>query len=122
VFTALGEDRPHRPAFAPSDARDVLWGDATAGRLDATAVEAVLEAAGQGDGRRRHPRPAGLSDREVEVLRLIARGSSNREVAKQLSISAKTVCHHVGHIYAKIGVTTRPAAALFAMEHDLLRE
>ena len=56
------------------------------------------------------------------MLRLIARGSSNREVARRLSISAKTVGHHVGHIYAKIGVTTRPAAALFAMEHDLLRE
>ena len=56
------------------------------------------------------------------MLRLIARGRSNREVAARLSISAKTVGHHVGHIYAKIGVTTRPAAALFAMEHDLLRE
>jgi HD-GYP domain-containing protein (c-di-GMP phosphodiesterase class II) len=122
VLTALGEDRPHRPAFAPSDARDVLWGEATAGRLDATAVEALLEAAGQGDGRRHLPRPAVLYEREVEVLQLIARGSSNREVAKRLSISAKTVGHHVGHIYAKIGVTTRPAAALFAMEHDLLRE
>jgi DNA-binding NarL/FixJ family response regulator len=56
------------------------------------------------------------------VLRLTARGSSNREVAERLSISAKTVGHHVEHIYGKIGVTTRPAAALFAMEHDLLRE
>jgi len=62
-----------------------------------------------------------LSDREVEVLTLIARGHSNREVATRLSISAKTVGHHVAHIYAKIGVTTRPAAALFAAEHDLLR-
>jgi HD-GYP domain-containing protein (c-di-GMP phosphodiesterase class II) len=122
VFTALGEDRPHRPALEPAAARDVLWSEATAGRLDTTAVEAVLAAAGQGDHRRPVPRPAGLSDREVEVLRLIARGSSNREVAERLSISAKTVGHHVEHIYGKIGVTTRPAAALFAMEHDLLRE
>jgi HD-GYP domain-containing protein (c-di-GMP phosphodiesterase class II) len=122
VFAALGEDRPHRPAFAPAAARDVLWGEVTAGRLDASATEAVLAAAGQSADRHRIPRPAGLSEREVDVLRLIARGSTNREVAKRLSISAKTVGHHVGHIYAKIGVTTRPAAALFAMEHDLLRE
>ena len=58
----------------------------------------------------------------MEVLRLVARGLSNREVARRLWISAKTVGHHVEHIYAKIGVTTRPAAALFAMEHDLLGE
>jgi DNA-binding NarL/FixJ family response regulator len=56
------------------------------------------------------------------VLRLIACGASNREVGARLSISAKTVGHHVGHLYTKIAVTTRPAAALIAMEHDLLRE
>ncbi len=121
VWTALRQDRPHRPAHAPARARDVLWAEVTAGRLDATAAEAVLSCGGQA-AHRRSPRPAGLSDREVEVLRLVARGHSNRAVAAQLSISAKTVGHHVGHIYAKIGVSTRPAAALFAMEHDLLRE
>jgi DNA-binding CsgD family transcriptional regulator len=72
-------------------------------------VESVLAAAGHADFRRGLPRPAGLSEREVEVLRLIARGSSNREVARLLSISAKTVGHHVGHIYAKVGVSTQPA-------------
>lgn len=122
VWTALGEDRPHRRALAPGKARSVLWDEVTAGRLDSNAVEAVLASAGQIGDRRRFPQPAGLSDREVEVLRLIARGSSNREVARRLSISAKTVGHHVAHIYTKIGVTTRSAAALFAMEHDLLRE
>ncbi len=122
VWTALGEDRPHRRAHDPGAARDVIGAEVTARRLDGTAVDAVLAAAGQGADRRRRPQPAGLSAREVEVLRLIARGSSNRAVAAQLSISAKTVGHHVGHIYAKIGVTTRPGAALFAMEHDLLRE
>ena len=121
VWTALGEERPHRAAADPGRARDVLWAEVTAGRLDGDAVDAVLASDGRCD-HRRPPRPAGLSDREVEVLRLIARGRSNREVAARLSISAKTVGHHVGHIYVKIGVTTRPAAALFAMEHDLLRE
>jgi DNA-binding CsgD family transcriptional regulator len=65
--------------------------------------------------------PAGLSPREVEVLRLLAQGCSNREVGRRLSISPKTAGHHVQHIYAKIGASTRAAAALFAMEHDLLR-
>jgi HD-GYP domain-containing protein (c-di-GMP phosphodiesterase class II) len=122
VWTALGEDRAHRPALAPAQARDALWAEVSAGRLDGGAAEAVLAAAGQDGDRRRPPHPAGLSEREIEVLRLIARGCTNRDVSGRLSISPKTVGHHVAHIYAKIGVTTRPAAALFAMEHDLLRE
>lgn len=122
VWAALREDRPHRRAHAPGAARDELWAEVGAGRLDGTAVEAVLAAAGQPGERRPVSHPAGLSDREVEVLRLIARGCSNREVAARLSISPKTVGHHVAHVYAKIGVTTRPAAALFAMEHGLLRQ
>jgi DNA-binding CsgD family transcriptional regulator len=88
-------------------------------------VAAVVSVAGgSGDTRRRgrSPRPGGLSAREVEVLRLIARGLRNREVAARLFISPKTVGHHVAHIYTKIGVRTRPGAVLFAMEHGLLRE
>jgi DNA-binding NarL/FixJ family response regulator len=65
--------------------------------------------------------PEGLSDREVEVLRLVARGLSNREVAEELVVSRRTAEHHVQHIYAKIGVSTRAAAALFAVEQGLLR-
>jgi DNA-binding NarL/FixJ family response regulator len=68
----------------------------------------------------RRGRPAGLSDREVEVLRLVARGLSNSEVADRLTVSRRTAEHHVQHIYDKIGVSSRAAAALFAMEHDLL--
>ncbi len=64
--------------------------------------------------------PAGLTDREVEVLRLIARGRSNREVAERLVISTKTVGRHVENVYAKIGVSSRAAAAVFAMENRLL--
>jgi DNA-binding NarL/FixJ family response regulator len=57
----------------------------------------------------------------VEVLRLIARGDSNREAAEKLGVSPKTVGHHVQHVYSKIGVATRAGAALFAMENGLLR-
>ncbi|HET8757990.1 MAG TPA: LuxR C-terminal-related transcriptional regulator, partial [Solirubrobacteraceae bacterium] len=66
------------------------------------------------------PRPAGLTEREAEVLRLLARGSTNRAIARALAISVKTAGHHVEHIYEKTGCTTRAAAALFAAEHDLL--
>ncbi len=90
------------------------------GKLDVDAVACVLAAA----GRRAAPSPprwpAGLTDREVEVLCLIARGRSNREVAERLFISAKTVGRHVENLYAKIGVSSRAAAAVFAMEHRLL--
>jgi HD-GYP domain-containing protein (c-di-GMP phosphodiesterase class II)/DNA-binding CsgD family transcriptional regulator len=125
MWTALSEHLPHRPAQAPGQARDTLRDEVTAGRLDREAVAAVLSAAdepGDAGPRKRLSHPGGLSDREVEVLRLIAQGLRNREVAARLFISPKTVGHHVAHIYAKIGVTTRPGAALFAMEHDLLRE
>lgn len=117
VATALGEDRAHRPALPAARARDVLRAEARAGRLDPDAIDAVVGGAPRPG---RPPHPAGLTDREVEVLRLIARGATNRQAATRLAISAKTVGHHVGHIYAKAGVRTRPGAALFAMEHGLL--
>jgi DNA-binding NarL/FixJ family response regulator len=66
--------------------------------------------------------PASLSDREVEVLRLVARGLSNRAIAERLYISPRTAEHHVQHLYTKIGASTRATAAMFAMEHGLLRD
>jgi HD-GYP domain-containing protein (c-di-GMP phosphodiesterase class II) len=125
MWVALREVLPHRPALAPGQACEALWDEVRAGRLEGGAVEAVVSiAGGNGDARRRGrlPHPGGLSDREVEVLRLIASGLRNREVAAQLFISPKTVGHHIEHIYDKIGVRTRPGAVLFAMEHNLLRE
>jgi HD-GYP domain-containing protein (c-di-GMP phosphodiesterase class II) len=119
-FATLTGSHGRRPALSLESARDALWADAAAGRLDGDAVEAVLAASGQVVRHHPSPKPAGLSDREVEVLRLISRGLRSREVAEQLFISRKTVEHHIEHIYAKIGVRTRPAAVLFAMEHDLL--
>ena len=97
-----------------------LRSDAGSGRFSHVAVDAVLAAAGEPRRTTRDPNPAGLTDREVEVLRLIARGRANKQVAASLGISPKTVGRHVEHIYAKAGVSTRAGATLFAMEHGLL--
>ena len=93
---------------------------AALGLLDQEAVRAVLTAAGHRLRRPASAWPAGLTEREVEVLRLICQGGTKKEVADSLSISPSTVDHHVRHIYDKIGVSTRAGAALFAMQHDLL--
>jgi HD-GYP domain-containing protein (c-di-GMP phosphodiesterase class II) len=119
VYAALVADRPHRPAYAEDEAARILEAEAP-GRLDADAVACVLAAAGQRAAPSRARWPADLTDREVEVLRSIARGRSNREVAEELVISPKTVGRHVENLYAKIGVSSRAAAAVFAMEHRLL--
>lgn len=118
-FQAMSQQRAHRPAFAPDAAVVELRRDAADGKLDRRAVEAVLEAAGH-NGHGVDAWPCGLTDREVEVLRLITRGRTNREAADELVISPKTVGSHVEHIYAKIGVSSRAAAAVFAMEQRLL--
>jgi HD-GYP domain-containing protein (c-di-GMP phosphodiesterase class II) len=122
VVAAMGEARPHRPALDPAEIARTATAEVTAGRLDGTAVDAALAVAGHPARVRHRARhwPAGLSDREVEVLRLIARGSTNRQVAKLLFLSEKTVGRHVENVYAKLGVSSRAAAALFAMEHQLL--
>jgi HD-GYP domain-containing protein (c-di-GMP phosphodiesterase class II)/DNA-binding CsgD family transcriptional regulator len=120
VYHAMIERRPHRPAYTPDAAAERLRAEARAHRLDADAVSAVLAAAGHTARDIRRTWPAGLSDREVEVLRLTAHGLSNREMAARLIIAEKTVGHHIQHIYNKIGVSTRAAATLFALQHDLL--
>jgi HD-GYP domain-containing protein (c-di-GMP phosphodiesterase class II) len=121
AFHAMTQVRPHRDAMTQEQAADELGRGARAGLLDSDCVAAVLEAAGQSRrGRRSDLRPAGLSEREIEVLRLVAEGCSNPEIAERLVISPRTAEHHVQHIYAKLGVSSRAAVALFAMEHDLL--
>lgn len=121
AFQAMTQRRPHREALDAERAAAELRAGAAAGELDPHAVDAVIEAAGlPRPARPRDVRPAGLTDREVEVLGLVARACSNREVAEQLQISRRTAEHHVQHVYAKIGVSSRSAAALFALEHDLL--
>jgi DNA-binding CsgD family transcriptional regulator len=121
AYQAMREPRPHRPARSADEAAAELRVDVKAGRHDADAVEAVLGAAGHRVPRRREG-PAGLTTREVEVLRLLARGLSNKEIAEGLVISPKTVANHAEHIYAKINASTRAAAGLYAMQHGLLPE
>jgi HD-GYP domain-containing protein (c-di-GMP phosphodiesterase class II) len=121
AYQSMREPRPHRSALSADAAATQLRGDVKAGRRDADTVEAVLGAAGHRVSRR-HGGPAGLTQREVEVLRLVARGLSNKEIAERLVISPKTVANHVEHIYAKIDASTRAAAGLFAMRHGLLPE
>lgn len=121
AYAALGEDRPHRRRLSPGEAATVLAENADSGALMRAAVDAVLAAAGHLPGVPNVARPGGLTEREVDVLRLIARGRSNKEVARELGVSPKTVGTHVEHIYAKAAVTTRAGATLFAMENDLLR-
>jgi HD-GYP domain-containing protein (c-di-GMP phosphodiesterase class II) len=121
AYQAMREPRPHRAPLSADEAAGELRADVKAGRYDAGAVEAVLGAAGHRVPRRRGG-PAGLTPREVEVLRLLAQGLSNKEIAARLTISPKTVGNHAEHIYTKINATTRAGAGLFAMQHGLLPE
>ena len=120
AYQAMSEPRPHRASLSPETAADELRGGVRSGKLDGDAVHAVLAVAGHRVPLVRRERPAGLSAREVEVLRLLARGLSNRGIADQLYVAPDTVKHHVQHIYDKTGRATRAGATLFAMEHALL--
>lgn len=119
AYQAMTEPRPHRPAMSPKQAAAQLRADVRAGRCDPAAVDAVLAAAGEAPGKRRRG-PAGLTPREVEVLILIARGASNRQVATALGIAPKTAGTFIERIYTKTGASTRSTATLFAMQHGLL--
>jgi HD-GYP domain-containing protein (c-di-GMP phosphodiesterase class II)/DNA-binding CsgD family transcriptional regulator len=118
VLQALTQPRPYRPALPPGDAARLLADEVRAGRLDAEACDAVLAAAGLPRPRRSHP--CDLTEREVEVLRLAARGLTNRQIAGLLAISDRTVGHHLAHVFDKTGRRTRAGVAVFAMEHGLL--
>jgi DNA-binding NarL/FixJ family response regulator len=118
-FRALVEARAHRPALAPEAAARQLRAEAEQKWLDQDAVAAVLTAAGERSAWRRRAATAALSEREVEVLRLLARGNTMKEAAGQLDVAYKTVDRHVQNIYMKIGVSTRAGATLWAVEHGL---
>ena len=116
---AKGEPRAYREALTLDQAAAELAAEVRAGRLDGEAVAAVLAVAGRpAPARRSWPR--GLTAREVEVLGLLARGESNKQIAGRLTVAPKTVANHVEHIYAKIGVSSRAAATLFASQRGLV--
>jgi DNA-binding CsgD family transcriptional regulator len=120
-YQSRTEPRPHRSARTADDAAAELRAEVKAGRMDGQAVAAVLAAAGHRTGRSQ-ARPAGLTGREIEVLRLLARGLSNKEIAERLFISRRTANHHIEHIYAKTGTPNRALASLFAASHGLISD
>ncbi|MBK8018630.1 MAG: HD domain-containing protein [Betaproteobacteria bacterium] len=123
AYVGLTTERADRAAFAAADAAAELRRRALAGMIAERAVEAVLVAAGhdaQPARSRRAKHAGGLSSREVEVLNLAAKGFTTRQIADRLFISTKTADHHIQHVYNKIGVSTRAAAALWAMQNALI--
>jgi DNA-binding NarL/FixJ family response regulator len=113
----MTESRPYRAALATDHAARELVAAASAYKLDRAATAAVIEAAGL--PRARAAWPCDLTDREVEVLQLCARGMTNRQIADALVVSARTVQHHLASIYDKTDRHTRAGAAVFAVEHGL---
>ena len=124
IYVGMTTERADRPAHSAEDAAAELRRLESAGAIESRACRAVLVAAGHGESEalstKRAQHPAGLSAREVEVLRLAARGLTARQIADRLFISPKTTDHHIQHIYNKIGVSTRAAAALWAMQHAVV--
>jgi DNA-binding NarL/FixJ family response regulator len=115
----MTEQRPYRSERSPSEAAAELRREVAGGRLDGDAVDAVLAAAGHRI-RRRRDGPGGLTAREIDVLRLLARGLSNKEIASRLVITPKTARNHIEHIYAKTGTSNRVRASMFAVQHGLI--
>ena len=123
--TSTSGSRPTAPtATASSETRPPieLRRLASEGALDAGAVEAVLAAAGH-DGPPRKPaqHPGGLTLARSRCCASRREGLTTKAIADRLYISPKTADHHIQHVYTKIGVSTRAAAALWAMEHELVR-
>jgi HD-GYP domain-containing protein (c-di-GMP phosphodiesterase class II) len=119
VYQSMREPRPYREALTADAAAAELRAEAAAGRLAGDVVESVLTAAGH-QAMRRQEHPAGLTAREVDVLRLVARGMSSRQIADRLVIAPKTARNHIEHIYVKIDASSRVAASLFAVRQGLL--
>src|SRR4051812_41511029 len=121
AFQTAREARPYRAALGDNAAASKLRSAVREGKLCPEAVEAVLASAGQPARRDTAERLAGLTPREIEVLRLIAAGNTAKEAARQLDIAPKTADNHIQSLYSKIGVTTRAAAALYALERGLVQ-
>jgi HD-GYP domain-containing protein (c-di-GMP phosphodiesterase class II) len=119
VLAALGEERPHRPRLDDNQATKVVRDLVAEGALDARATQAALQARGI-ESARKHAWPGGLSDREVEVVRLVARGRTNKDVGDLLGMSPRTAQTHIRNVYDKLGLESRAGLALYAVENGLL--
>jgi HD-GYP domain-containing protein (c-di-GMP phosphodiesterase class II) len=119
TYQQMAEARPTRPPLETGERRAAILREVNAGRLDGGSVDAVLAAAGH-PVRRRRQSAAGLTTREIDVLDLLVRGLSNKEIAARLSITPRTVATHIEHIFSKTGVSTRGAAAMYALRHGLV--
>lgn len=120
TYCTLTEVGPRREALPPDRAAAAITDEVRAGRLDRDAANAVLAAAGQPAAARSPAHPAGLTDRETQVLGLLARGLVTKQIAWKLGISPKTADRHIQNLYGKIGISTRAGATLFALQHNLL--
>ena len=118
LFQELTYDQPTRPASNGDEAAEALLREVHAGRLPHEETRHVLDCAG---ARRQADRvwPDGMTSREAQVLRELSRGKSNKEIARDLGVSPKTVDNHLQNLYPKIGAESRTAAALYAMQAGL---
>ncbi len=119
LFQSSLEFRPYRPAYDRAGAIRRLRDAVGAKQLRGDAVEAVLTAAGESPPRR-GTWPDGLTNREVEILRLVAQAQSTKDIARSLSLSEKTVRNHLEHVFTKAGVSSRVGASLYAVDHGLV--
>ena len=119
-YQSACEPRPYREQMSPGAAARRLRGRVQPGELEPVAAEAVLHAAGQ-PAQRPNLRPDGLTPSKIEVLCLVARGASNKEIAASLVISEKTARNHVERTYAEIAVSNRIGASMYALRHGLVK-
>jgi DNA-binding NarL/FixJ family response regulator len=120
AYQAMTEDRAHRAGLQPDEAAAQLRNEAVCGRLDMESVQSVLTAAGHAFRPVRQKWPQGLTNREVDVLRVLAAGLSIAELGRRLQLSPKTVDNHIQHIYVKLDVSTRAAATVVAIQSGLV--
>ena len=118
AYRTKTEPRPHRAPLTAADAAAYLRAEAKDGRLDPDCVGSVLTAAGHRPGV--IATPGGLTARERQTLALLAKGLVVKQVARTLGVTPKTADHYVQRVYAKIGVSTRAAAAVYAMQNGIV--
>ncbi len=119
VYCALINRRSWRKAYTPDDAADKMLDEVTQGRFPSQAVQALLKVCGHDKQAANIVYPAGLTSREIDILRCLISGMGNNQIADDLGISPKTAENHLTQIYRKTKTSGRTQAALFAMKHGI---